>query len=171
MTKREGNFLDEPLDIRTRARNHGGSVKGKSQRIRCYTGSSFVRFIPSGYVLTGECLAAEISADDKPVLSPPKTYSRWKYAEKGYWNCGGNQYVALMQSGTADEAAVAAAAAAFTVCAVLTVAFWPKIEAGLPVFTPESSVVLDPNAQEYVGEKPNPNKGQSRRGQYTDSRL
>jgi len=51
------------------------------------------------------------------------------------------------------------AAAAFTVCAVLTVAFWPKIEAGLPVFTPESSVVLDPNAQEYVGEKPNPNKG------------
>lgn len=66
--------------------------------------------------------------------------------------------MALMQSVTADELRCCLRGGVHR-SAVLTVAFWPKIEAGLPVFTPESSVVLDPNAQEYVGEKPNPNKG------------
>lgn len=151
--------MDEPLDIRTRARNHGGTVKGKGQRLRCYTRKQLRAIHPAGYVLTGECLAAEASADEEPSLSPPKTYSRWKYAEKGYWNCGGNRYVALMQSVLPMRLMLLLAAAVITVCTVLTVAFWPQIEAGLPVFTPESSVVLDPNAQEYTGEKPNPNKG------------
>ena len=118
-----------------------------------------MRFIPSGYVLTGECLAAEISADDKPVLSPPKTFSRWKYAEKAVLELRRQPICGVDAVGTADEAAVAAAAAAFTVCAVLTVAFWPKIEAGLPVFTPESSGGLIPTHRSMLERKPNPNKG------------
>ena len=54
-------------------------MKGKKQKLRCYTRKQLRAIHPAGYVLKGECLAAEVSAEDEPVLSPPKTYSRWKY--------------------------------------------------------------------------------------------
>ena len=151
--------MDESLDIRTKARNHGGSVKGKKQKLRCYTRKQLRAIHPAGYVLKGECLAAEVSAEDEPILSPPKTYSRWKYKEKGYWSCGGNRYVALMQPALPTRLLWLLATAVLAVCAVLTVVFWPQISENLPVLAPESKVVLDPHAQDYVGEKTNPNKG------------
>ena len=153
--------MEETIFVNKQADNHGGTVKDGSRRLRCYTKKQLRAFHPDGYELAGECWVAGLTgetAKDNAVLRPPKTYSRWRYAEKGYWSCGGNRYVALLKPVLAQRLLTLLAVCILAAGAVLTAAFWPDIAAGLP--TADTPVVsTDPNAQDYVGEKAQTNKG------------
>lgn len=87
-----------------------------------------------------------------------QTYSRWRYGEKGYWGCGGNRYVALLKSALPERLLVLLVVCVVIAGGVLTAALWPDITASLPI-TGASAVSLDPNAEDYTGEKTQPNKG------------
>lgn len=152
--------MEQMLIVNNQADNHGGIVKIGHRKLRCYTKKQLRAFHPSGYELAGECLAAELTGDvseDNAALRPLQTYSRWRYEEKGYWGCGGNRYVALLKSALLRRLLVLLAVCVVIAGGVLTAVFWPDITASQPI--PEVSVSLDPNAEDYSGEKTQLDKG------------
>lgn len=153
--------MEPMLQVQAKAENHGGTVKIGGRKLHCYTKKQLKAFHPNGYELVGECRAAELTgeaAEDNKALRPPRTDSRWRYAEKGYWGCGGNRYVALLKPALAQRLLAVLAVCVVVAGAVLAAVFWPDI-AAVPSASNTPGVSTDPNAQDYVGEKTLPNKG------------
>lgn len=150
--------MGETLIIQNQAENHGGVVKAKGRELRCYTKKQLRAFHPGGYELVGECQTADLSgnaAQDADVLRQAGTYSRWKYAKRGYWSCGGNRYVALLAPALPQRLLMLFVCVLVIAGGVLTAVFWPQIAPSLPTGPSVSGMALDPNAQDYTGEKNN----------------
>lgn len=148
--------------VKKQADNHGGTIKIGNQRQRCYTKKQLRAFHPNGYELVGECWVSKLTGDviaDDEELRPPKTYSRWRYAEKGYWSCGGNRYIVLMTSALPQRVLLLLATCLLVAAAILSAVYWPQLSAYLPMPEQTSSVALDPNTEDYIGEKVQSNKG------------
>ncbi len=153
--------MEPTIQVQTQAENHGGIIKAGGRKLRCFTKKQLKAFHPGGYKLAGECRTKDLTgvmAKDSAALRPPGTYSRWRYAEKGYWSCGENRYVALLKPALTQRLLVVLAGIMVVAGAVLAAVFWPDI-AAVPPVSNTPSVSIDPHAQDYVGEKKQPNKG------------
>ena len=121
-------------------------------RIFCFTKRQMKALHPDGYTVTGECRVKDMER------KPPGSYSRFRYRVKGYREAA-DGYVAVLSSRLPVWIALLSAAAALAVGIAFAAGFLPISQATAPVQTPASSVPLDPNAQDYTGEKVPDNKG------------
>lgn len=147
--------------IQRRADDHGGKIRVNGRTLTCYTKRQLTAFCPHGYTPAAECLATDLTGDaqnDRAALRPYRTYSRLRYAVRGFWRADDGRYVALLMPALAGRLLILFAVLVLAAGAVLAARFWPGGPAADPNPTP-SIGEIDPGAQDYTGEKTRPDKG------------
>lgn len=131
------------------AGNYGKRLRCGKEVIPCYSRKQLRAFHPGKtYTVAAECLwrhASALRAGRDDVLHAPRTFSRWRYMEKGYWRCADDEYVAILAP-AAPRLCAAAGCCLLAAALVLPVGFHmrPERKAGI------SAAVVDPDALDFT---------------------